>query len=622
MLSEIKISQIQKISKNDETASSIPSYFVVPDESLENPKTIKITRPIKLKFDSNKNYGSFKLVIENTSSVEISDLKMNGSIEIKTSSAVLNNCFLSEPQKGVDYILTVENDASCEIHNCQFSQTQLYGICVDSSSSCMIYDSLIANCKQPLISITGNSKCICTNTIIQNGETELITAEGSSSLILQKCTLQSAKCSAIFALGSNIVAEYCRFQDNGKGAISLRDSFQNSFLGCEILDSNDTAILLENSELLLDNVTVKRCNGNGITCQLYSCAYIKNSHFFEAEWPLIAFCSGSAGYVNNSVFESSSMSGIIIRGDSNVRVRGCFIKGCAESGVRVSDSRNITFQNTIISECKYCGMEICDSSICKIDNCIFAGGFEVGINIYTSGFANISNSTIFGPFKQAIWAQYGGYGNLSDILMYNLQIPLKSDSIKPFAAQANLMKYLDKSLPIMEEFDYQSSNNSNNNDVDDRFFKIETKWLLTATKCYIVNVGHYELIANHSNVRNRDEHKFIPAKCLKCGKPAIGIHFSPCGHSLFCIDCWNSIEQKPKHCQLCHLPIDVACHSVNCGSDDDICGICYSNKVDTIILPCGHQVCRSCSDKWFMDSPECPFCREPNVQLRSLSSYE
>ena len=41
---------------------------------------------------------------------------------------------------------------------------------------------------------------------------------------------------------------------------------------------------------------------------------------------------------------------------------------------------------------------------------------------------------------------------------------------------------------------------------------------------------------------------------------------------------------------------------------DEICGICYDNKINKLFIPCKHNCCSTCFDKLEKDS-NCPFCR-------------
>ena len=537
----------------------------------------------------------------------------------------------------MDYIVVVCDNSNCTLRNCVLQHSNLYGLAVDLTSVCEIIDSKIIDCKQFCMSVTGHSMCTCRNTVIDKSEIELITVEVNSLLNLYNCELKNATNSAIFLYTSTIKAYNTIFASNGKGAISIRESFDNVLSNCKIVDSDDTAVLLEKGMIVLDRTTITNCNGNGINAQLNSRAIVRNCTFSDAKWPLAAFCDGSTGIVTNTLFEISAMSGFIIRGDSDVIVDGCTIRNCAEAGIRISDSKNVKFTNCVITDCQFSGVEICDNSVCRIENCIFAGGFDIGINVYSAASANVSDTTILGPFKSAVWAHHGGYGQFSNILINNLQHPLKLNTIRPYVAHARILREIDSSSPIIEFFDFlspkmadsdQSSKRSlispADNSYDPRFFRIDTQWFVSATHCFVVGVGPYELIANANRKKLvSDMLVRVPADCMKCGKPANDMHFSPCGHSLYCHECWNSMsdDEKPSQCPICHLPVEKGVQRVNCGSEDGLCAICYEAQVNTIILPCGHTICKECANKWFDESTECPFCREQRAQTRSLVSY-
>lgn len=36
-----------------------------------------------------------------------------------------------------------------------------------------------------------------------------------------------------------------------------------------------------------------------------------------------------------------------------------------------------------------------------------------------------------------------------------------------------------------------------------------------------------------------------------------------------------------------------------------LCRVCWSNKIDIVVVPCGHVLCHQCS----CDISRCPFCR-------------
>ena len=48
--------------------------------------------------------------------------------------------------------------------------------------------------------------------------------------------------------------------------------------------------------------------------------------------------------------------------------------------------------------------------------------------------------------------------------------------------------------------------------------------------------------------------------------------------------------------------------------NDEICGICYDNKINKIFIPCKHNCCSICADKLEKDS-NCPFCRSKILSI-------
>ena len=46
----------------------------------------------------------------------------------------------------------------------------------------------------------------------------------------------------------------------------------------------------------------------------------------------------------------------------------------------------------------------------------------------------------------------------------------------------------------------------------------------------------------------------------------------------------------------------------------ELCGICYSENPDRIILNCGHSgICKLCGDRLISESKPCPWCKK-NIQ--------
>ena len=103
----------------------------------------------------------------------------------------------------------------------------------------------------------------------------------------------------------------------------------------------------------------------------------------------------------------------------------------------------------------------------------------------------------------------------------------------------------------------------------------------------------------------------ISLRCSKCHKeindndePSI---ITPCGH-LVCKEC-TEIEK----CPLCDSPVK----EINKIYFEDECALCLNHKPNTISLPCDHMcMCYECAAQNSLNNFNCPMCNEP------LSGYK
>ena len=52
------------------------------------------------------------------------------------------------------------------------------------------------------------------------------------------------------------------------------------------------------------------------------------------------------------------------------------------------------------------------------------------------------------------------------------------------------------------------------------------------------------------------------------------------------------------------------------GDEEDLCMICYTNKINSVVLPCGHgNVCLDCNHKFISESGKCCICRADVTQM-------
>jgi hypothetical protein len=205
-------------------------------------------------------------------------------------------------------------------------------------------------------------------------------------------------------------------------------------------------------------------------------------------------------------------------------------------------------------------------------------------------------------YDVCVWLHHGGSAKLVSTLMH----PVACESLDEIVKQINSISLAD----------YQS-------DVfDKRLFRIDTIRPLIASACFVVGRGVVDLAVNEDMEEPRPGVGAVPATCSACGGPARNCYFAFCGHSLYCKDCWDALPQKPAKCELCSMPIEAVANPIDCSHDDNrTCGICLTEPVDSIIVPCGHLICTQCGKSWFEQHIECPYCRESYAKVRQFVSY-
>lgn len=62
-------------------------------------------------------------------------------------------------------------------------------------------------------------------------------------------------------------------------------------------------------------------------------------------------------------------------------------------------------------------------------------------------------------------------------------------------------------------------------------------------------------------------------------------------------------------------PFDYLKSKVYSSDCEFICDICQTKKHETRITACGHELCKECSEIWFLTSKKCPYC---NLELQKI----
>lgn len=620
---EISFSQIPKTVPPRREDHNLNEYYVRQQNFRSEPKDMVLNfyYSMKLIFNNNFEYYCKQIILSNVGRVELHKAHIFGSISLTRSTVIINECIFEKPFTGVDYFISATNRSTCMISNSSFIETKLYGLCVDDYSEMGLESCIIMKCELNSISVTGHSKLIAQNTSLLENNSNGITVNNESEVFLTNCVIKNTKKKGLSVTSSTSKLKGCSFAFNGSGAVSYTKSIGNTMDNCQIQGSLAVSIKLEDSRLTIENSNITQSKKTLLRATLNSFINCKNTTFSDCKWSLVSIYGSTQFNCTNSLFEYSYIRGINASDETQLRLNGCIFRRFAESAIHVIATKKVFIDDCIFNNCRYSGIDVCDYGFASVNNSIFAGGFENCAKIYTGASCMMNNVSFFGPFHHAIKIFYGGFGFFTDCIFGNLQDALKFDKIKPFAAHATMAKMIDKSPPVFECFDRCDSKAK----YDSRFIKVDSKWLTTVTHCYIMGVGHYEIIANQMRIKKGskiDVQKLKPANCRICRKKAVGVHFSPCGHCTYCKECFQKSDFKqPKRCPVCKSNIERFVLRID-SADDGLCPICYDSQVDSIILPCGHTLCNDCSIHWFSSSSNCPICREANVKVRLFVPYE
>lgn len=620
---EINFSQIPKTIPPRRLDQNLNEYYVKRQNLKTEPKdmTLHFYYSMKLIFNNQWEYYCKQIILANVGCVELCNAHIFGSISLTQSTVIINGCIFEKPLSGVDYFVSATNHSVCKISNSNFIETQLYGLCVDDYSEMSLDSSIILKCGLSSLSVTGHSKCYAISSSFLESNSNGIVVNNESEIYFTSCIIKNTKKKGMNISSSSAKLKNCTFANNGSGAISFTKSLGNIMDNCQIQNSSSVSVKVDNSRLTIQDSYITKSKKTCLRATMSSFLNIKNSTFSECKWSLISIYGTTQFHCSNSLFENSNCRGINVSDETHLNLKSCTFRHFTENGIHIVNSKDVKIDDCIFNDCRYSGLDVCDYGYANVNNSIFAGGFDHCVRIYTGASCSMSNVCFFGPFHHSINVFYGGFGFFTNCIFGNLQNALKFEKIKPFAAHAIMSKMIDKGPSILECFDRLDSNSK----YDIRFIKFNTKWFSSATNCFIIGAGRYELVANQKRIKNGCHipvDQLTPANCRICKKPAVGVHFSPCGHCAYCRECWKRDDVKqPKRCPICKSSVEKTVIRID-SDEDSRCPICYDAKVNSIILPCGHTACDECAVHWLRTSSICPICRESSVKVRLFVPYE
>lgn len=439
----------------------------------------------------------------------------------------------------------------------------------------------------------------CSKCTFENISKYTLLTQNLSSINCVDTVFKNCKLSVIH---NNFKAEFvrCNFLNTQESFIFNHESSLCVIDDC-IFDTSTLASILNIGTMTVQKTTFRNSNDTQISCfndsELFvrDCIYesskqtslfindsnleVHNCQFrnIDGNCINIIHCDGT---ISDCTFENSTYPHISMAIVSNMEISNCSFVNSPSSCVMCRGGSTLVIKNCSFNGTERFGLATCDGKIEECTNCIFKRCKHACVASFDNGMFNISDSKIIGPTEVGIEVFCGG-----NLIGSNLDIgKAEIASIRTrFGGSINLT---DSSL------------------------EKDSKVILQGRNFMINNVK------NTDDIRIENLEKDPVPRCFKCGKDCSQNLFDSCGHACFCRECC-----PPKgECPLCHLDYETAIipHPM---STDKLCGICMEEEADSILIPCGHLICKKCFLEWYKQDSGCPYCRHKFVNCRSLVPY-
>ncbi|KAK8892128.1 hypothetical protein M9Y10_029351 [Tritrichomonas musculus] len=600
------------ISQCTEYKDQLITFTDHPDIDL-SAEELKITSDLSITFPPHE-FACKRIFISNCK-VVFRNLVMSGSIRVENGALQLFDSTIQNPDESIDYILSVQSNSTVEATGCTFSGTAHFGVSGDEHSNLSFDHCTFKKIALYGIALTCFSILKCSDSTFQDLEADAIFVADHCGASIIRCEFTGSQKRALTVKN----ADYLNFDHSivknctlSAFYVSNCDQFLMNL--CTITDCSHTAIYLEHVTGVVKKTIISNCNGNGVNASHSSKVLILKCNFSKTSFPSIAICESSFGSIQKCEMVDSEMSGLIVRSNSNACIEKTTIQNAKLFGISVSDSKEVIVKNSFILKCKQSAIAVYNNSRIKVESTNLVGPCTYGINCFTGGFVTALDTTILGMSESAIWLHHSGSGIFEKIIL----------SPRPIADGSDIVQLINE-FNLEPQNDNENGEQSSKQKIDQtKLIKNESKRLFLLKSSFVVGLGYYEAQANIDSEEAPSGVNYVKPKCILCGSDASNCIYTRCGHSVYCRECYDQLEKKPEVCDLCLMPVGGVVSLINCSyeGDDGVCSICFTNQVDTVVLPCGHTMCYECAIHWFQSSIECPFCREKNSRPQLFVSYE
>ncbi|EAY07386.1 hypothetical protein TVAG_204930 [Trichomonas vaginalis G3] len=571
-------------------------------QSAKIEDEIIITENMNLAFDFRNEITCKKIKIVGCQ-VEIQGLNLRGSIVVENGILRLTLSAIHDISDDSDYLLSIQNIAGVHASKCFFTDSPKFGLSVDNCSAMVLEGCQIKNTKYAGICATSNSILSCESCLISDTGRDTIFSEGNCRITIRSTKISEGGNRALAGYNvKNLVIENSVIKNIQQGALYVSSCPQVLIESSQFSDIEHTALYFERSKVVLKKSAFLNCNGNGINASQSTTAIISSSSFKSMTFPPISICQSSVGMIKKCNISDSQMSGIIVRTNSVATIKNCNIENIEHFGVAVSDSESVKIDTSLFVGCKYSCLGCYNHSFVALENSYLIGPGKYGADIFTGGQLVSNDTTFIGLSESSIYCHHGGSAHFKS--------PLFDQTVINKAEDVNT---------IINRIDITKRGGELNRD---KIFKVDTKREFQIGSGFVVGVGPINVMVNENAPNAQVEKCICTPKCLLCGKND-SVFFINCGHSVFCQDCIQKLNVTV--CPLCLMQVDKSVKPIQLspeGENPETCGICFTNRTDIVIMPCGHTICSECAQHHFANSNYCPFCREGYARPRRIVAYE
>lgn len=481
----------------------------------------------------------------------------------ETEKLSITNCEFIEAKSGLG-ALTISFCADVTLSHIDITNSaKMPGLYICQYSSAKADNLHIHDIPYTLLALDGASKLILKDSEFRNSKNNGIHVSDQCNVDIQNCEISDTVYPAISINDSQCIIKNNTVRNVGQNSISIFSSENFIVSNNSVENGGATAISTEKSEGLIENNLIQKVHGNGIHVSNNANVKIIDNEINDADYPGIAVVSNATAHVERCKINNIKINGICSRGAKDVKIIESEIIGVEECGVSISDTKHLLISNSRIENCKIMAIESYNNSQVFVSKNIIKNIGKYVFLSYTHGFISAEENKIEDVKNAMVKLVHKGGGSFVNNNVVNCPCQCECQTSSPYFFKGN---------------------------------------------------GNFEAITNdpekvEGDVKLAQNYVQSNLLCMKCNKNERNCFLLECGHKVYCKECAEEALNNKEKCPLCRFNIE----KVSVGfetSDNDNCTICFENKSDCILLPCGHMgVCSSCLEDHFKHKKSCPFCR-------------